>query len=145
MNFDSPARDPDERPDQHVVDLLGEEEAEREHDAERDQRLDQPRAQLDQVLHQRRLGRLDLLVGHAAAPGRFGRWRFGGRKIFSADRRRRLGQWHVDVGAAAAVPAKLPAPMRVSVDVRSPTFGHLEGALDFLLRVRQRIEIGEVA
>jgi hypothetical protein len=38
------ARDPDERPDQHVVDLLGEEEAEDEGDAEAKQQLDQARA-----------------------------------------------------------------------------------------------------
>ncbi len=66
------ARDPDERPGQHVVDGLGEEEADHEGDAERDDRLDQPRPQLDQVLHQRRLGGLDLLVfvlaGHAGLP-----------------------------------------------------------------------------
>jgi hypothetical protein len=60
------ARDPDERPDQHVVDLLGEEEAEDERYAEGQQRLDQPRAQLDQVIHQRRLAGLDILDGHDA-------------------------------------------------------------------------------
>ena len=43
------ARHPDERPDQHVVDRLGEEEAAMNGDGERQQRLDQPRAQLDQV------------------------------------------------------------------------------------------------
>src|SRR5262249_57862167 len=57
---------------QHVVDRLGKEEAGYEGDGEGDQRLDQPRAQLDQVLHQRRLGRLDLLLlvvaAHAALP-----------------------------------------------------------------------------
>src|SRR6185436_4967770 len=66
------ARDPFEREDQHVVDLAGEEEAADEGEEERDQRLDQPRAQLDQVLHQGSLGRLDLLLVlfglHAALP-----------------------------------------------------------------------------
>ena len=39
-----------------------------EHRRERDQRLDQPRAQLDQVIHQRRLGGLDIFVRHDLAP-----------------------------------------------------------------------------
>src|SRR5919198_264328 len=61
-------RYPHERPDQHVVDLLGEQEADDEHHREGEERPDQPRAQLDQVLHQGRLGGLDVLVGHAALP-----------------------------------------------------------------------------
>src|SRR5205807_6174549 len=65
-------RDPGEGLDQDVVDVPGEEEAADEGDAERDQGLDQPRAQLDQVIHQRRLGRLDLLLvlfpAHAGLP-----------------------------------------------------------------------------
>src|SRR6185312_1796974 len=65
-------RHQDEGPDQDVVDILGEDEAEREHHAEGEQRLDEPRAQLDQVLHQRGLGGLDVLVRHAASPARFG-------------------------------------------------------------------------
>ena len=65
LEFSAPG-DPDERPHQHVVDLLGEEEAEDEGDAEADQRLDQPRAQLDQMIHQRGLGGLDVLVAHDA-------------------------------------------------------------------------------
>src|SRR5207302_9027130 len=60
------AGNPYERPDQHVVDLLGEEEAEDEGHAETEQRLDQPRAQLDQMIHQRRLAGLDLGVAHDA-------------------------------------------------------------------------------
>ena len=64
MNFEfSGPGDPDERPDQHVVDLLGEEEAEDEGDAEAEQRLDQPRTQLDQVIHQWRLAGLDVFDG----------------------------------------------------------------------------------
>src|SRR5262249_33854783 len=59
-------RDPHERPDQDVVDLLGGEEAEDEGYAEAEQRLDQPRAQLDQVVHQWRLAGLDIGVGHDA-------------------------------------------------------------------------------
>src|SRR6185437_16353844 len=55
-----------EGPHQHVVNLLGEHEADGEHHRESDQRLDQPRAQLDQVIHQRRFGGLDVLVAHAA-------------------------------------------------------------------------------
>src|SRR5207247_2535081 len=37
------------------------------HQAEGEQRLDQPRPQLDQVVDQRRLGGLDILVAHAGA------------------------------------------------------------------------------
>src|ERR1700719_2477768 len=54
--------DPDVRPSENVVDLLGEEETTDHRDDECSRRLDQPRAQLDQVIHQRRLGRLDLLL-----------------------------------------------------------------------------------
>src|SRR5262249_1410802 len=61
------ARDPDERPRHHVLDRLGGEEAADKGDGEGDQRLDQPRTQLDQVLHQRRFGRLDLLLVVLAA------------------------------------------------------------------------------
>src|SRR5262249_2698215 len=53
---------------ENVVDLLGEEEADDEGREEGEQRLDQPAAQLDQVLEERRLGGLDVLVGHAARP-----------------------------------------------------------------------------
>src|SRR5262249_47807090 len=60
--------DDHEGPDQNVVDLLGEEEADDERHEEGKQRLDQPAAQLDQVLEERRLGGLDVLVGHAARP-----------------------------------------------------------------------------
>src|SRR5262249_50016266 len=60
------ARHPNVGKREDVVDLLGEKEADDERDAERDRRLDQPGAQLDQVLDQRRLGGLDVLVGHAA-------------------------------------------------------------------------------
>src|SRR5262249_55452169 len=49
-------------------DLLGEEEADDESREEGEQRLDQPAAQFDQVLEERRLGGLDVLVGHAARP-----------------------------------------------------------------------------
>src|SRR5258705_13638348 len=59
-------RHPHERPHQHIVDLLGKEEAEDEGDAESEQRLDQPRAQLDQVIHQRRFAGLDIFVAHDA-------------------------------------------------------------------------------
>src|SRR5690606_36686029 len=57
---------PHERPDQHVVDQLGEEEAQHEHQRERDHGLDQTRSQLDQMLHQRSLRGLDILVRHDA-------------------------------------------------------------------------------
>src|SRR5581483_6106898 len=56
------ARDEDERPDQNVVDLLGKEEADHESDGERDQRLDQARAQFDQMVEKRGLALLDLVV-----------------------------------------------------------------------------------
>src|SRR5262249_1756140 len=66
------ARDPNERPGQHVVDRLGEEEAADEGDGEGDQRLDQPRAKLDQVVPQRAFGRRHLLLfvlaAHAGLP-----------------------------------------------------------------------------
>src|SRR6202035_2874399 len=58
--------DPNERPYQHVVDLLGEEEAEDEGYAEAEQRLDQPRTQLDQMVHQRRFAGLDVFGAHDA-------------------------------------------------------------------------------
>src|ERR1700692_670692 len=54
--------DPDVRPGENVVDLLGKEEAADHRDDECGRRLDQPRPQLDQVVHQRRLGGLDLLL-----------------------------------------------------------------------------------
>src|SRR5262245_48147962 len=64
--------DPNKRPGEHVVDRLGEEEADDKGDAEGDQRLDQPRTQLDQVFHQWRFARLDLLLfvlaAHAGLP-----------------------------------------------------------------------------
>src|ERR1019366_8366831 len=52
------------------VDLFGEEEAEDEGDAEREQRLDQARAQLDQMIHQRRFAGLDILGAHDALASR---------------------------------------------------------------------------
>src|SRR3954463_6729344 len=59
-------RDPHERPDQHVVDLLGEEEAEDEGNAEAKERLDQPRTQLDQMVHQGSFAGLDIGGAHDA-------------------------------------------------------------------------------
>ena len=50
--------------DEQVVDVLGEEEADDEHHDERDQRADEARAQLDQMIHERRFRRLDVGVGH---------------------------------------------------------------------------------
>src|SRR5262249_17085650 len=61
---------PDERPYQHVVDLLREEEAEDKGDAKADQRLDQARAQLDQMVDQRRLAGFDIFVAHDALASR---------------------------------------------------------------------------
>src|SRR5262249_61747177 len=77
------ASHPHERPYQNVVDVLGEYEADREHHAERDQRLDQPRTQFDQVIHQRRFGRLDILVCHPPPPACFGGGVSAGAKSFS--------------------------------------------------------------
>src|SRR5262249_15838886 len=62
------ASHPHVQPGQNVVDGLSEEEAADKSDGKRDQRLDQPRTQLDQMLHERRLGRLDVLVRHAGLP-----------------------------------------------------------------------------
>src|SRR5215469_1669689 len=56
----------DEWPDQHVVDLLGEEKAADKSNAEAHQRLDQAGAQFDQMIEQRRLAGLDLVVAHDA-------------------------------------------------------------------------------
>src|SRR5262249_61562303 len=55
------AGDPDVGPSEHVVDLAGEEEASHSSDGKRGKRLDEPRAQLDKMIHQGRLGGLDLL------------------------------------------------------------------------------------
>src|SRR5262249_8570094 len=54
-------RDPDVRPGQYIVDLAREEKAGNRRECERGQRLDEPRAQLDQMIHQGRLGGFDLL------------------------------------------------------------------------------------
>src|SRR6202034_3727200 len=56
------AGDPHIGPGQHVVDLLGEEETTDGRDQKGGDRLDEPPAQLDQVVHQGRLAGLDLLV-----------------------------------------------------------------------------------
>src|SRR5262249_40812432 len=66
------ARHPDERPHQHAVDLLGEDEAHDKGDGERDKRLDQARAQLNEMLDQRRLGGVDVFLGHARDPSCLG-------------------------------------------------------------------------
>src|SRR5262245_10814675 len=91
------ARDPNERPGEDVVDRLGEEEAADEGDGEGDQRLDQPRTQLDQVLHQRRFGRLDLLLvvlaAHAGLPSGL-----------AAAAAAVAGSGAADAGAATSVP-----------------------------------------
>ena len=49
-----------ERPEQENIDVLGEEVAKDETQRESDGADDEPRAQLDEVLHQRRAGGLDL-------------------------------------------------------------------------------------
>src|SRR3984893_16370894 len=59
---------PHEGPSENVVNGLREEKAPDKGDTKRNECLDQPRAQLDQVIHQRRLGRLDVLVRHVALP-----------------------------------------------------------------------------
>src|SRR5262249_5962275 len=82
--------DPDIRPGQHVVDRLGEEETADEGDAEGDERLDQPRAQLDEVIQQRRLAGFDLLF-----------------LVFEA---------HADFPPASGGPAPGPAPTGASDD-----------------------------
>ena len=91
---------PHERPYQHVVDLLGEEKAEDEGNAEAEQRLDQARAQLDQMIHQRGLAGLDVFVAHdallsrgtsASTSRRAGIGRHGSRFCFRRDRQRLRG------------------------------------------------------
>src|SRR5579885_2540406 len=59
------------RKKKNVVDLLRKEEAEEKHQEERNQRLDEPRAQLDQMLDQRRLAGVDFIIfgGHAPRSG----------------------------------------------------------------------------
>src|SRR5262249_17152152 len=93
------ARNPHERPGQHVVDRLGEEEAADEGDGKGDERLDQPRAQLDQVLHQRRFGRLDFLLfvlaAHAGLPSDL------------ATSAAEVGSLEADDGAATSVPGAI--------------------------------------
>ena len=54
------ADDIDEGIDQDIVDMPREIKADDERDEKRRDGLDQPRAQLDQMIHQRGLGRLDL-------------------------------------------------------------------------------------
>src|SRR5208337_4162997 len=49
---------------QNIVDVLGEIEGDDEHHYEGGKRLDEPRAQLDQMIHQGRFRRLDISVGH---------------------------------------------------------------------------------
>ena len=49
---------------QEIVDRLGEPQADEKGDEDREQRPDQPAAELDQMLDQRRLARLDVLMGH---------------------------------------------------------------------------------
>ena len=48
--------------DKDGVDLLGEGEADEKCDEDRDQRVDQARTQLDQMIHQRRLGGVDFCL-----------------------------------------------------------------------------------
>src|SRR5581483_2874171 len=64
-------RNPHERPDQPVINRLGKEEADDESNAKSEQRLDQARAQLDQMIHQRRSAGLDvILIAHDALTSR---------------------------------------------------------------------------
>src|SRR5262249_18454369 len=59
-------------PNQNVVDVFREHEADCEHHAKRDQRLDQPRPQLDQMIHQGGFGGLDVLMSHVTPPACLG-------------------------------------------------------------------------
>ena len=53
-----------ERQDQEIVDVSREVETKKKHEDEGEQRFDEARAQLDQMIHERRLSRLDIRVGH---------------------------------------------------------------------------------
>lgn len=59
-------RDPDERPDQHAVDLLGEKKQKMKAMPKPSSALISPRAQLDQVIHQWRFAGLDIFGAHDA-------------------------------------------------------------------------------
>ena len=60
---------PHVRLDQQIVDVGGEGKADGEADADADQRIDHALAQLDQMIHQRRFGGLDLVVALGLALG----------------------------------------------------------------------------
>src|SRR5262249_4506624 len=60
--------DPNERPNQNIIDLLGEKKASDEHHQKSRKRLDQAAPQLNEMLHQGRFGRLDVLLAHGKRP-----------------------------------------------------------------------------
>src|SRR5207244_749445 len=74
---------PHEQTNQDIVDILCEHEANRKHYAERNQRLDQPGPQLNQVIEQWRLSRLDIFVRHVPPPACFGGGASATAKSFS--------------------------------------------------------------
>jgi len=107
-----------QRPDQEVENRRGEGEGDPETDAESDQRIDQPGAQLQQMLHQRRLGRFERCLVFLAGDGHF-------MLTAAAAQRRRRGSatgvslliWNsplrgsgaASVGAAALMATSCPA------------------------------------
>ena len=118
------AGDPDVGPGEDVVDVPREEEADHHRQHEGRGRLDQPRAQLDQVVHQGRLGGLDLLLFVFAADLRH-QLSLGARPARRRPRQApapdlpaaacgsgglRLGAWRWHAGARSAPASARPQP-----------------------------------
>src|SRR4029077_12242044 len=108
---------------QEIVDWLGGPEADEKGDEDREQRPDQPAAELDQMLDQRRLARLDVLMGHGfdSAFGLRARGVFGavaaeaaaldGADLGLAARLAFGGAFSSAAGSAETVSAPVPLPL----------------------------------
>ena len=87
-------------PDQQIVDVGGEIEADEEGDEDRQDGPDQPRAQLDQMIHQRRLGGVDVVVGHGCVPVASARLRGSSHLLAVWPERSCAGKaWRLEVSA----------------------------------------------